>query len=125
MLKVLPLIAAVVIALLVFGGGGHAAQAAPAPVNLNGIAGAAALNLWAMLGFECASVPAQRVRDPERNIPRATLIGTLLVGLIYFTAFAAIYLLLPADVTAKSSAPFADLATRYWGSTAGTLGYPG
>jgi APA family basic amino acid/polyamine antiporter len=121
MLKVLPLIAAVVIALLVFSGGGHAAPAASVPVNLNGIAGAAALTLWAMLGFECATVPAQRVRDPERNIPRATLWGTLLVGLIYFTAFAAIYLLLPADVTAKSSAPFADLATRYWGTAAGTL----
>jgi APA family basic amino acid/polyamine antiporter len=121
MLKVLPLIAAVVIALVVLGGGGHVAQAAPAPVNLNGIAGAAALTLWAMLGFECAAIPAQRVRDPERNIPRATLIGTLLVGLIYFTAFLAIYLLLPGDVAAKSSAPFADLATRYWGTTAGTL----
>jgi APA family basic amino acid/polyamine antiporter len=121
MLKVLPLIAAVIIALLVIGGGGHVAQATPAPVNFNGIAGAAALTLWAMLGFECAAVPAQRVRDPERNIPRATLIGTLLVGLIYFTAFAAIFLLLPGDVTARSSAPFADLATRYWGTAAGTL----
>jgi len=121
MLKVLPLIAAVVIALMVFGGGGHPAPHAPAPVNLNGIAGAAALTLWAMLGFECAAIPAQRVVDPERNIPRATILGTLLVGLIYFTAFAAIFLLLPGDVTAKSSAPFADLATHYWGATAGTL----
>jgi len=121
MLKVLPLIAAVVIALMVFGGGGQPAPHAPAPVNLNGIAGAAALTLWAMLGFECAAIPAQRVVDPERNIPRATILGTLLVGLIYFTAFAAIFLLLPGDVTAKSSAPFADLATHYWGATAGTL----
>ena len=121
MLKVLPLIAAVVIALMVFGGGGQPAQHSPAPVNLNGIAGAAALTLWAMLGFECAAIPAQRVRDPERNIPRATILGTLLVGLIYFTAFVAIFLLLPGDMTAKSSAPFADLATRYWGAAAGTL----
>ena len=120
-LKVLPLIAAVVIALMVFGGGGHAAPAATAPVNFNGVSGAATLTLWAMLGFECAAVPAQRVVDPERNIPRATILGTLLVGLIYFTAFAAIYLLLPSDVLAKSAAPFADLATRYWGPVAGTL----
>ena len=120
-LKVLPLIAAVVIALMVFGGGGEAAPHTPAPVTPNGIAGAAALTLWAMLGFECAAVPAQRVKDPERNIPRATILGTLLVGLIYFTAFVAIFLLLPGDVTAKSSAPFADLATRYWGPVAGTF----
>jgi len=120
-LKVLPLIAAVVIALMVFGGGGKAAPHAPTPVNLNGIAGAAALTLWAMLGFECAAVPAQRVQNPERNIPRATILGTLIVGLIYFTAFVAIFLLLPGDVTAKSSAPFADMATLYWGPVAGTL----
>ena len=120
-LKVLPLIAAVVIALIVFGGGGSAAPHVAAPVNMNGIAGAAALTLWAMLGFECASVPAQRVRDPERNIPRATIWGTLIVGLIYLTAFLAIFLLLPGEETAKSSAPFADLATRYWGPVAGTL----
>jgi APA family basic amino acid/polyamine antiporter len=120
-LKVLPLIAAVVIALMVFGGGGEAAPAAPAPASFNGVAAAAALTLWAMLGFECAAIPAQRVRDPERNIPRATILGTLLVGLIYFTAFLAIYLLLPGDVAAKSSAPFADLASRYWGPLAGTL----
>jgi APA family basic amino acid/polyamine antiporter len=121
MLKVLPLMAAVVIALLVFGGGGHAAPAALVPVSFNGVSGAAALTLWAMLGFECAAIPAQRVRNPERNIPRATIIGTLIVGIIYFTAFASIYLLLPADLSAKSSAPFADLATRYWGPVAGTL----
>ena len=120
-LKVLPLIAAVVIALMVFGGGGQAAAAAPTPVSLNGISAAAALTLWAMLGFECAAVPAQRVRDPERNIPRATILGTFLVGVIYFTAFVAIYLLLPSDVTANSHAPFADLASRYWGPVAGTL----
>jgi APA family basic amino acid/polyamine antiporter len=121
MLKVLPLIAAVIIALMVFGGGGHAAPASPAPVNFNGISGAAALTLWAMLGFECAAVPAKRVVEPERNIPRATILGTLLVGLIYFTAFAAIYLMLPGDVLLKSGAPFADLATRYWGPIAGAL----
>jgi APA family basic amino acid/polyamine antiporter len=121
MLKVLPLIAAVIIAVMVLGGGGQPAQPTHVPVNLNGIAGAAALTLWAMLGFECAAIPAQRVRDPERNIPRATILGTLLVGLIYFTAFVAIFLLMPGDVLAKSSAPFADLATRYWGVGAGTL----
>ena len=120
-LKVLPLIAAVVIAVLVLGRGEEAAQMAPAPVNLNGVAGAAALTLWAMLGFECATVPAQRVRHPERNIPRATIIGTLIVGVIYLGSSGAVFLLLPADVAANSSAPFADLVGRYWGSAAGTL----
>jgi APA family basic amino acid/polyamine antiporter len=120
-LKVLPLIAAIVILVLVLGRGQPLAPVPPVPVGLNGIAGAAALTLWAMLGFECATVPAQRVVNPERNIPRATIAGTLIAGLIYLAASSAVFLLLPSAVAAQSSAPFADLVSHYWGSTAGTL----
>ena len=120
-LKVLPLIAAVVIAVLVLGRGQQTAPTSATPISLNGVASSAALTLWAMLGFECATVPAQRVRNPERNIPRATLIGTLIAGLVYLAASSAVFLLLPTEVAAKSSAPFADLVGHYWGSTAGTL----
>jgi APA family basic amino acid/polyamine antiporter len=117
-LKVMPLLAAIVIAIMVVGQGQPTAEFAPTPVSPNGVAAAAALTLWALLGFECASVPAARVKDPGRTIPRATMIGTLLVGLIYLAASSAVFLLLPADVAANSPAPFADLVGRYWGSTA-------
>ena len=120
-LKLLPLIAAVVIAVLVLGRGQQPAQLPATPVSLNGVAASAALTLWAMLGFECATVPAQRVRNPERNIPRATILGTLIAGFVYLAASSAVFLLLPADVAARSSAPFADLVSSYWGATAGTL----
>lgn len=120
MLKVMPLLAAILIAIVVLARHGPIADAGPAPVSLNGIAGAAALTLWAMLGFECATIPAQRVVDPERNIPRATIFGTLIAGLIYLAASGAVFLLLPASVAASSSAPFADLVGRYWGASAGT-----
>ena len=119
-LKLLPLIAAIVIALAVLGGGGEAAAASPAPVTLAGISATAALTLWAMLGFESACVPASRVREPERIIPRATLVGTLVAGLVYVGASGAVFLLLPADVAAASSAPFADLVGTFWGTAAGT-----
>lgn len=120
-LKIMPLVAAMVIALIVFGRGDEPAQFAPTPVSPNGIATAAALTLWAMLGFECASVPAARVKDPARIIPRATLIGTLAVGLIYLAASSAVFLLLPADVAANSPAPFAALVGSFWGPTAATM----
>jgi len=120
-LKILPLIAAIVIAIMFIGQGDQPAEFAPTPLSPSGIAGAAALTLWAMLGFECATVPASRVRDPERTIPRATLIGTLAVGLIYLASSSAVFLLLPADVAAKSAAPFADLAGSFWGAGAATL----
>ena len=119
-LKVMPLIAAVVIAVTVVGGGDRPARFEPTPVSLGGVSAAAALTLWAMLGFECASIPASRVRDPERNIPRATLLGTFIVGLTYLLASSAVFLLLPAEVAASSSAPFADLVASFWGAGAGT-----
>ena len=120
-LKVMPLIAAIVIAIMVIGQGDEPAEFAPMPVSPSGIAGAAALTLWAMLGFECATVPASRVRDPQRTIPRATLIGTLAVGLIYLAASSAVFLLLPAEVAAKSAAPFADLVGSFYGPGAAIL----
>ena len=119
-LKIMPLLAAMVIALMVFGRGDEPAQFAATPVTPNNIAAAAALTLWAMLGFECATVPAARVKDPSRTIPRATLIGTLAVGLIYLAASTAVFTLLPADVAATSPAPFADLVGNYWGEAAAT-----
>lgn len=119
-LKVMPLIAAVVIVIMVVGAGDQPAQIALAPVSLGGVSAAAALTLWAMLGFECAAIPASRVCNPERNIPRATLLGTFIVGVIYLLASSAVFLLLPADAAASSSAPFADLVSSFWGAGAGT-----
>ncbi len=36
-----------------------------------------ALTLWAFLGLESGTTPAEHVHDPERTIPRATILGTL------------------------------------------------
>src|SRR5687767_10839188 len=121
LLKLVPLIAVIVVAILVIGGGGEPAPFAPAPISVAGVSGAAALTLWAMLGFESATVPAERVRSPERTIPRATLLGTFIVGLFYLAASTAVFLLLPAETAANSSAPFADVAGLYLGAGGATL----
>jgi APA family basic amino acid/polyamine antiporter len=120
-LKILPLAAVIVLGFALLGGGTHEAQPlAPLPVSGGSIAGAAALSLWVMLGFESAVMPAGKVRDPARTIPRATLAGTLLVGLIYLFATASVFLLLPFEVAARSDAPFSDLVARHWGAGAGS-----
>jgi APA family basic amino acid/polyamine antiporter len=124
-LKMLPLVAVIIAVLWVLGGGSSAAATpaniAPAPVALPAIAGALALTLWPMQGFESGTVPAGRVIDPGRTIARATLIGTFLVGVLYILVTMAVFLLLPSDVAAKSSAPLADLVDHVWGSGAGKL----
>jgi arginine:agmatine antiporter len=62
---------------------------------------------WAFLGVECAAAVAGVVRDPARNVPRATLIGVVGAAVLYMSACAVLMGILPATVLAKSAAPFA------------------
>jgi APA family basic amino acid/polyamine antiporter len=116
-LKLLPLLAAIVLTLLVAGGDGGSslARLRPAELSWAAITATASLTLWAMVGFESATIPAGHVRDPERTIPRATMLGTLIAGLVYLVACSGVALLLPAAEAAQSNAPFADFIGRYWG----------
>jgi APA family basic amino acid/polyamine antiporter len=78
---------------------------------------AATLALWAFIGLESATVPAEEVKDPERTIPRATIIGTLATTLLYLVALVAIVGVLSQVALSGSSAPFADAANAMWGGT--------
>lgn len=125
-LKIIPLLAVILVAVFVLGGGGDgsaasAANIAPVPVGAGAIAGSAALALWAMQGFESGTIPAGRVLDPGPTIARATMIGTLFVGLLYVLVTFAVFLMLPSGVAAQSSAPLAELMSRVVGSEAGKL----
>ena len=63
---------------------------------------------FAFLGVECAAATAGVVRDPARNVGRASLIGILAVAAIYISACSVLMGVLPADVLSRSGAPFAD-----------------
>jgi basic amino acid/polyamine antiporter, APA family len=126
LLKFLPLAAVVLLAILVLAAGGG--EAVP-PLRMDdlqfsgttGIAAAATLTLWSFLGLESATVPAERVEDPGRNIARATLIGVAVTGLIYTFTCSAVALLLPPEQVADSGAPMADFIGRHWGGPAAAI----
>ncbi|MEE4450166.1 amino acid permease [Novosphingobium resinovorum] len=121
-LKVVPLLVVIVIAALLLGRGeAHILPVDAVPVTPGSVNAAATLTLWALLGFESASIAAARVRDPEVNIARATLWGTALTGALYLLVCSAIALLLPMAVAAASPAPFATFVARYWNGTAAAL----
>ncbi|HEU4664716.1 MAG TPA: amino acid permease [Dokdonella sp.] len=80
-----------------------------------------ALTLWAFLGVESATVVAQDVEQPRRNLPRATLIGSAIAIVVTVLACSVVGAIVPADALAASAAPFADAASRLWGGKAGTL----
>ncbi|PNS09703.1 amino acid permease [Solilutibacter silvestris] len=86
----------------------------PAAINAT-----AALTLWAMLGFESATVPAGDTENPERTIPRATVFGALLAGVVTVLACTAVTGIVAPDLLRNSSAPMADAARQLWGNGAG------
>lgn len=79
----------------------------------------AALALWALQGMECATIPAEHVTDAEKTIARATFIGVALAAVVTIAACTVVLGLVPLDRLKMSTAPFADAATRLWGSGAG------
>lgn len=81
----------------------------------------AALTMWAFLGLECATIPADHVKNPKKTIPRATLLGTVAAAVFYIVCTTAVMGIIPAPALAHSNAPFADAAKLLWGSSAGYL----
>jgi APA family basic amino acid/polyamine antiporter len=121
-LKIFPLLAVVILALtLIIAQDTSVIKVEPQPFTLSAITASAALTLWAITGLESATVPAENVIDPKRNIPLATLWGTVVTALIYVVASTAVILLLPPAALAESSAPFADVVRMFWGDRAAHL----
>ncbi|QDY71190.1 amino acid permease [Qingshengfaniella alkalisoli] len=83
------------------------------------VTAAAALTLWAYLGLESATVPAGDVIDPERTIPRATVIGVLIAAIVYMAVTAVSIGVLPSAELAASASPLADVARVIWGPAGG------
>src|SRR6185503_1598233 len=82
---------------------------------------AVTLTLWAFLGLESATVPADDVVEPRRTIPRATLIGTVATAIIYVASTTAVMGVMDTGRLAVSDAPFAEAASLMWGRWAGDL----
>jgi arginine:agmatine antiporter len=81
----------------------------PQALSLPAAVGPSALNaFFAFLGVECAAATAGVVRNPARNVPRASLIGISVVAVLYVSACSVLMGIVPAGSLAKSAAPFAE-----------------
>lgn len=93
------------------------------PWNVSGestwvaIGGGMAIALFSYLGVETAAVAAAKVRDPDRNIPRATILGTLATAVVYMLSLVAVFGILPTAELAEATAPFSDAANTMFGGT--------
>ncbi len=121
-LKMLPLAGVVLVALwLLLRGDAAPVAYASVQIETASINGAATLALFAMLSFESAMCVGDRAEDPERNVPRSTIAGTLLAGLIYLLCASAVTLLLPREALAGASSPFALFFSSFVSPAAGGI----
>jgi APA family basic amino acid/polyamine antiporter len=84
---------------------------------LNAIGGGMAIALFSYLGVETASVAAAKVRNPDRNIPRATVLGTIACAVVYMLSLTVVFGIVPTSKLATANAPFSDAANAMFGGT--------
>ena len=84
---------------------------------LGAIGGGMAIALFSYLGVEVAAVAAAKVKDPDRNIPKSTIYGTLASAAVYMLSLVAIFGILSSTQLQGSTAPFSDAANVMFGGT--------
>ncbi|HYM27451.1 MAG TPA: amino acid permease [Steroidobacteraceae bacterium] len=107
--KVLAILA-VACGVFAFGGGAVPGGAVAAPHGTPSGFGAAMFSaLWAYSGWQFLPMAASEVREPQRNLPRAIVGGTLLVLALYLLINAAYLYALPfAQVASSNSTAYPD-----------------
>lgn len=78
--------------------------------NFSAFSSAIILTLWLFVGVESAAIPTDSVHNPKRNIPLATILGTAIAAIVYIVSYTAIFGMLPNEVLANSTSPFAAAA---------------
>jgi len=93
------------------------------PWNISGdsaisaIGAGMAIALFSYLGVEVASVAAGKVRDPDRNVPRSTVLGTLACAVVYILSLVAVFGIVPSGQLQDSTAPFSTAVNTMFGGT--------
>ena len=119
--KILPLLGFIVLGIFYFDVSNFPEFNLTGESDLKTVAVAATLTLYAFLGVECATIPAENIKDPEKTVPRATMLGTGITTLIYISATVVLFGLLPVEALKNSPAPFAEASNLIGGQYSGYI----
>lgn len=79
---------------------------------------AAGVALFSFIGVETASIAAGRVKDPRRNVGRASVLGTAASALLYLAVTAVVMGLVSHSSLVGNGAPFVDAFEAMFGDAA-------
>jgi amino acid transporter len=85
--------------------------------TITAIGGGMAIALFSYLGVETVAVAAAKVRNPDRNIPRATVLGTIATAIVYMLSLTVVFGIVPTSQLADATAPFSDAVNAMFGGT--------
>ena len=109
---------AAIIAIGIFSGQGETANYATSVPARGGVAGffaALVAALWAYDGWNNVGMVSSEIREPQRNLPRALIYGTLGVAIIYLLTNLAYFHVLSAAEVASSDRVAATMMRRLMG----------
>lgn len=118
-LKLLPLVFVIIIGAFFFSLDNFPAFNLTGESDLAAFAAVAPLTLYAFLGIECATIPAENIENPEKTVPRATMLGTIITTLVYILSTVVLFGILPVEILMHSPAPFAEAGKIIGGEFAG------
>ena len=79
------------------------------------------LTLWSFIGLESACNLAGHAKNPERDVPYATLLGTLIAAFFYILCSTAMMGVVPSESLKASASPFSLAASYIFGVWAGNF----
>ena len=80
----------------------------------------ALLTFWGFIGLESATANAGVVKDPRSTIPKAVLLGTIMVASLYALNCVGVIALVPQETLITSNAPYVDAAKKLFGNNIDT-----
>jgi len=117
--KILPLLFVIIVGLFFFEFDNFPTFNLTRESNFSAISAVATLTLYAFLGIECATIPAENIENPDKTIPKATMLGTIIVTILYILGTVVLFGVLPLDILQNSPAPFAEAAKIIGGNYGG------
>lgn len=118
-LKLLVILVFLIIAILGFNPENLKTYSSPEVTGLGSLAPAIAVTLWSFIGLESAAVSGGEIKNPEVNIRKSTVLGTIFASVIYLLLSILAMGGLSQGELASSDAPLAAIINNITGGTWG------
>ncbi len=89
-----------------------------APFGFDNFGAVLVLIFWAYAGFEISTIPAEEISKPEKTIPRAIVLGIVIVIVFYLTTNVVLFGVRNWSLLAKDTAPLANAGNAIFSANA-------